>query len=84
MEVHLTPEQEARLTKLAASTGRNEADIAGEVIGSYIDELADVQQMLDRRYDDFKRGNTKALTPEQLEQNLERRKQEFLRQRNEP
>jgi predicted DNA-binding protein len=83
MEVHLTPDQEAKLAKLAATTGRDKAEIVGEVIDSYFDELTDVQQMLDGRYDDFKSGRVKALTPEQLQENLERRKEEFFRQRHE-
>jgi predicted DNA-binding protein len=84
MEVHLTPEQEAKLAQLAATTGRNQEEIVGEVLDTYLDELNDIQQMLDRRYDDFKSGRVKALTPDQLEENLMRRKAEFLRRKNEP
>jgi putative addiction module component (TIGR02574 family) len=84
MEVHLTPEQEAKLAQLAATTGRNQAEIVGDALDTYLEELNDIQQMLDRRYDDFKSGRVKALTPDQLQENLNRRKAEFLRRKNEP
>ena len=46
MDVHLTAEQEARLTELAASEGRSAADVAAEAIARYIDEQARFAEMV--------------------------------------
>jgi predicted transcriptional regulator len=37
MELHLTPEQEAELSKLATRKGRNANELAQEVIGFYLE-----------------------------------------------
>jgi hypothetical protein len=37
MEVHLTPEKEAELSKLAPCKGRNANELAQEVIGFYLE-----------------------------------------------
>ena len=84
MSLEIKPNQEAKIAALAAKTGRDEAEILEEVIDSYFDELTDVRRMLDQRYDDFKSGRVKELTPEQLREDVERRKREFLQQRHEP
>jgi predicted DNA-binding protein len=84
MSLEIKPNQEAKIAALAAKTGRDEAEILEEVIDSYFDELADVREMLDQRYDQFKAGRVKELTPEQLREDTERRKREFLQHRHEP
>lgn len=84
MSLEIKPSQEAKIAALAAKTGRDKAEILAEVIDSYFDELADVRQMLDQRYDQFKAGIVKELTPEELREDIERRKREFLQQRHEP
>jgi predicted DNA-binding protein len=84
MSLEIKPSQEAKIAALAAKTGRDKSEILEEVIDSYFDELADVRQMLDQRYDQFKAGPVKALTPEQLREDIVRRKREFLQQRHEP
>ena len=84
MSLELKPNQEAKIAALAAKTGRDKAEILEEVIDSYFDELAGVREILDERYDQFKAGQVKELTPEQLREDIERRKREFLQQRNEP
>jgi len=77
MSLEIKPNQEAKIAALAAMTGRDKAQILEEVIDSYFDELNAVREMLDRRYDDFKSGRVKELTPEQLREDIERRKREF-------
>ena len=84
MSLQIKPNQEAKIADLAAKTGRDKAEILEEVIESYFDELADVREMLDQRYDEFKAGRVKELTPEQVRGDIERRKREFLQQRHEP
>ena len=53
-------------------------DVLEEVIESYFDELSKTRKMLDRRYDEFKSGRVAAVTPEQIREDIERRKREFL------
>ena len=84
MSLQIKPNQEAKIADLAAKTGRDKAEILEEVIDSYFDELAGVREMLDQRYDEFKAGRVKELTPEQVRGDIERRKREFLQQRHEP
>jgi predicted DNA-binding protein len=84
MSLEIKPNQEAKIAALAAKTGRDKSEILEEVIDSYFDELAHVRQMLDQRYDQFKTGRVKELTPEELREDIERRKREFLHQRHEP
>ena len=84
MSLQIKPNQEAKIADLAAKTGRGKAEILEEVIDSYFDELADVREMLEQRYDQFKAGRVKELTPEQVREDIERRKREFLQQRHEP
>ena len=78
MSLEIKAEQEAKIADLATKTGRDKAEILEEVIDTYFDELSGVRQMLDERYDSFKSGNVKALTPEQLREDVDRRKREFL------
>ena len=84
MSLEIKPNQEAKIAALAAKTGRDESEILEEVIDSYFDELTDVRRMLDQRYDDFKSGRVKELPPDELRDDIERRKREFLQQRHEP
>jgi predicted DNA-binding protein len=60
MEVHLTPETELRLQDLSAKTGRAADDLVEDAMAGYLHELADVRNLLDRRYDEVKSG---AVTP---------------------
>ena len=84
MSLEITPGQEAKIAALAASTGRDKSEILEQVIDSYFDDLDDIRKILDRRYDDFKSGRIKSLTPEECRDHLDGRKQEFLKQRHEP
>ena len=40
MEVHLTPEKEAQLSKLASENGRDASALAQEVLGDYLEQHA--------------------------------------------
>ena len=83
MSLEIKPCQEAKIAALATTTDRDKAEILNEVIDSYFDSLDDVREMLDRRFDDVKSGRVKVLTPEQLREDLDRRKREFLQQQHE-
>lgn len=56
MELHLTPETEARLQELATKTGRNQDELVEDAMAGYLTELSAVRQLLDSRYDDIRNG----------------------------
>ena len=65
MEVHFTPEVEARLNQLATETGRGKDELVQDAMAGYLDELAQVRKMLDSRYDDIKSGRVKTIAGEE-------------------
>lgn len=64
MEVHFTPELEARLTQTAARQGRNPDELAQEILARYFEEETRFLQTAPRGEDGFKRGDY--LTREQV------------------
>lgn len=64
MEVNLRPETESRIQELAAKTGRAPADLVEDAMAGYLQELAQVREMIDTRYDDLKSGRAKPLDGE--------------------
>ncbi|MFN0103296.1 MAG: hypothetical protein ACKV2U_14550 [Bryobacteraceae bacterium] len=81
MEIQLPPKDHARLADIARKTGRPESEIVREVMGTYLDGMDEVRELLDGRLEDIESGRVKPLTAEQLRSNLERRRQAFLQQR---
>jgi len=65
MEVQFTPEIQARLDRLANETGRSKDEFVLDAMAGYFDELAQVQDMLDSRYDDIKSGRVKPIDGEE-------------------
>jgi predicted transcriptional regulator len=76
MEVHFRPETESRLQELAAKTGRAPDDLVEDAMAGYLQELAQVRDMLDARYDDLKSGRVKAVDGEEAFANLRRKSEE--------
>lgn len=66
MEVHFTPEIQARLDRLASETGRSKDEFVQDAMAGYFDELAQVREMLDNRYDDIKSGRVKLIPGEEV------------------
>jgi predicted transcriptional regulator len=64
VEVNLRPETESRLQELAAKTGRAPNDLVEDAMAGYLQELAEVREMLDGRYDGFKSGRVKPVDGE--------------------
>jgi len=62
MVVKLKPETESRLQELAATTGREPAELVEDAMAGYLVELVDVRATLDNRYDQFKSGSVKPLS----------------------
>jgi len=81
MEVHLRPEIESRLQELATKTGRAPDDLIEDAMAGYLQELSQVRETLDNRYDDLKSGRVKPLDGEEAFAKL-RRKSEDRRPRS--
>ena len=64
MEVHFTPDIEAKLNALVTETGRAADEFVQDALAGYLEELAEVHGMLDSRYDDIKSGRVKPLDGE--------------------
>ena len=76
MEVHLSPEVEAQLTKAVKETGRAADELVQDAMIGYLEELARVRNTLDRRYDEIKGGQTKPLDGEEVLARFRRRSEE--------
>jgi predicted transcriptional regulator len=76
MEVHFRPETESRLQELASKTGRAPNDLIEDAMAGYLQELAEVREMLDSRYDDLKSGRVKPVDGEEAFANLRRKSEE--------
>ncbi len=70
MEVHFTPEIQARLDRLAAESGRSKDELVQDAMPGYLDELERSRGMLDSRYDDAKSGKVKLIDGEEAFQRL--------------
>lgn len=73
MQVHFTPELEAKLTQSAAQQGRNPDELVQEVMAQYFEEANCFVDAVNRGEEALERGEY--LTHEQVGQRLER----FLR-----
>lgn len=67
MIVHLTPEIEERLERLANETGRTTDEFVQDALAGYLDDLAQIQEMLDSRYDEMKSGTVERIPGEDIE-----------------
>jgi predicted transcriptional regulator len=56
MVVRLKPETESKIQELAASSGRQPDELVEDAMAGYLAELAEMQQMLDTRFDDLQSG----------------------------
>ncbi len=65
MEVHFTPELQAKLDKLATESGRAQDELVQDAMAGYLNELAQVRGVLDSRYDDIKTGKVKLIDGEE-------------------
>jgi predicted DNA-binding protein len=76
MSIQLTPEHEARIKELARQTGRDNAEVLGEVIDSYFEELGRINATLDRRFDEIKSGQVEAINGDEVFERLRRKSEE--------
>jgi Arc/MetJ-type ribon-helix-helix transcriptional regulator len=66
MEVHFTPDVQAKLDRLVTETGRSADEFVQDAMAGYVDELADVRTTLDSRYDDLKSGRVKPVSGDEV------------------
>lgn len=76
MEVHFSPELQSKLEATARAVGSGPDELVQEVMAGYIDELAEVRNMLDSRYDDIKSGRVKPIDGEEAFARLRRKSEE--------
>ena len=73
MEVHFTPDVQAKLDRLAIDTGRPADELLEDALAGYFDELAETREMLDSRYDDLKSGRVKPISGDEVKERLRAR-----------
>jgi hypothetical protein len=67
IQMHFSnPDIQAKLDQWAADTGRPAEELVEDVMTGYFDELAEVRQTLDSRYDDVKSGKVKLVPVEEV------------------
>jgi hypothetical protein len=66
MEVHFTPDVQAKLDRLVTETGRSADEFVQDAMAGYVDELADVRTTLDSRYDDLKSGRLRPVSGDEV------------------
>jgi predicted transcriptional regulator len=80
MVVHVRPDLAKKLNDLATASGRTPDDLVEDALAAYLQELAELREMLDRRYDDLKTGRVKPIDGEEAIKRL-RQKSEDRRSR---
>jgi hypothetical protein len=65
MEVHFTPETEKKLKDLSTQSGRGMDDLVEDAMAGYFDEVLQVRETLNSRYDDLKSGRVKPIDGEE-------------------
>ncbi len=65
MEVHFTPDVQAKLEQLSRDTGRPGGERVEDAVAGLFDELAYTREMLDRRHDDLESGRVQPIDAEE-------------------
>jgi predicted transcriptional regulator len=76
MELDFRSETESRIQELATKTGRAPVELVEDAMAGYLQELSEVREMLDTRYDDLKSGSLTAIEGEEAFATLRRRSEE--------
>ncbi len=79
MEVHFTPDVQAKLEQMARDSGRRSDELVEDAVIGYFDELASTRETLDSRYDDLESGRVKPIDGETFFESLRRREDELLK-----
>jgi len=70
MEVHFTPDVQAKLDQMARDTGRPSDELLEDTVSGLFNELAYTREMLDRRYDDLESGRVQRIDGEEAYRRL--------------
>ena len=65
MEMHLKPDVQAKLERMARESGRPSHELVEDAVAGCFDELAHTREMLDRRFDDLESGRVKPIDGEE-------------------
>jgi hypothetical protein len=76
MQVHFTPDAQAKLDRLAIDTGRPTDELLQDAFLGYFDDLTGTRQMLDSRYDDLKSGRVKPISGDEMKARLRARSED--------
>ena len=66
MEVHFTPDLQAKIDQLVIETGRAPDKLVEDAMAGYVAELAQTREMLNSRYDDLKSGRVKPIPGDEV------------------
>jgi hypothetical protein len=82
MEVHFTNrELQAKVEQWVQDTGRPAEELLEDAVAGYFNELGQVRDTLDQRYNDIKSGKVKLIPGDVVEAELRRRIEERRSQR---
>ncbi|MGA2134098.1 MAG: hypothetical protein ABSH50_17530 [Bryobacteraceae bacterium] len=73
MEVNFRPDVQAKLDRLATDSGRSANELLQEAFVGYFDEVAELRQTLDSRYDDLKSGRVEPISGDEMKSRLRAR-----------
>ena len=76
MEVPFSSDEQARIDQIASSAGRAAGELVREVMTGYLDDVAEIREMLETRYDDIKSGRVKPMSGEEAFALLRRKSKE--------
>jgi predicted transcriptional regulator len=66
LEVHFSPDVQAKLEQMARDTGRRSEELLEDAVNGLFDELASTRQTLDRRYEDLESGRVKPIPGDEV------------------
>jgi predicted transcriptional regulator len=70
MEVHFSPDVQAKLEQAARESGCRSEEVIEDALTGYFDELRYTREMLDRRYDDLESGKVTPIDGEEAFRSL--------------
>ena len=82
MEVRFKPETESRLNDLASKSGRPADALVEDALAGYLEEIGEVRETLDSRYDDIVSGRVKPIDGEAFFEALRLRERELVKRRD--
>lgn len=77
MEIHFSPEVQAKLDQMAHDSGRPSGQLIEDALLGYFEELAHKREMLDSRYDDLENSRVEPIEGEQFFESLRLREEEM-------